>query len=97
MKRPTCRPRVEELELRSTLSATAALLPTLPAVLALPGHVSHPPATGMLSGNYTACTSYTVGQVSGDTNYYISVTSIDPNQHVGVCCLNQFHSFFRLI
>jgi hypothetical protein len=54
MKRPIRRPRVEELEARDTPSATAALIHSLPAVLSIPGHVTHPPATGMLSGNYTA-------------------------------------------
>jgi RHS repeat-associated protein len=42
----------------------------------------------MLSGTYTACTNYTVGQVSGDSNYYTSATSIDPNQHLGVSYLD---------
>ena len=52
MKRRTCRPRVEELELRTTPSATG--VHSFPMIPAAPGQVSHPPATGMLSGNYTS-------------------------------------------
>jgi hypothetical protein len=52
MRNRTCRPRVEELEPRSIPSATG--VPLLPAMPAVPGHITHPPATGMLRGNYTA-------------------------------------------
>ena len=52
MKRPTCRPRVEELEPRRTPSATG--VHTLPAMLAVPGHITHPPATGLLTGFFTS-------------------------------------------
>jgi hypothetical protein len=52
MKRPTCRPRVEELEPRTTPSTTG--VPSALQMAAAPGHVSHPPATGMLTGNYTS-------------------------------------------
>jgi len=52
MKRPTCRPRVDELEPRSTPSATG--VHTLPAALAAGGHLAHPPATGLLTGSYTS-------------------------------------------
>jgi hypothetical protein len=52
MKRPTCSPRVEELEPRSTPSATTVFpLSTGPAAT---GHIAHPPATGLLGGNYTS-------------------------------------------
>ena len=44
--------------------------------------------SAMLSGNYTACTNYSVGQVSGDSNYYTSATSIDPNKHLSVSYLD---------
>jgi YD repeat-containing protein len=42
----------------------------------------------LLSGNYAACTNYSVGQVSGDSNSYISATSVDPNNHVSVSYLD---------
>jgi YD repeat-containing protein len=35
-----------------------------------------------LTGNYTSCTNYNVGQVSGDNNYYIVTNNVDPNAHV---------------
>jgi hypothetical protein len=54
MKKPISRPRVEELELRCTPTAIGAGIPTLPALLAVPGHVTHPPATGLLTGSYNA-------------------------------------------
>ena len=44
-----------------------------------------------LSGNYTSCTNYSVGQASNisgggvtDTSYYVTVTTIDPDKHVSV-------------
>ena len=37
-----------------------------------------------LTGNYTACTNYATGTVSGDINTYASITSIDPNKHVSI-------------
>ncbi|HVB25031.1 MAG TPA: hypothetical protein VNG51_24055, partial [Ktedonobacteraceae bacterium] len=39
-----------------------------------------------LSGNYTSCTNYNVGQINGgtkDSNDYAITTSVDPNAHVG--------------
>ena len=30
-----------------------------------------------LSGTYTSCTNYSLGQVSGDSNYYVTATSVD--------------------
>ena len=44
--------------------------------------------SSVLSGTYTACTTYGVGQVSGDSTYYLAVTSIDPNKHVAVSDLD---------
>jgi hypothetical protein len=52
MSKMTYRPRVEALEARTTPSATG--LPPLAGILAVPGHVTHPPATGLLNGNYTS-------------------------------------------
>jgi hypothetical protein len=52
MKRPTCRPRVEELELRTTptgINPGGSMLPPMPPVA---GHQAHSPATGTLAGTY---------------------------------------------
>ena len=37
-----------------------------------------------LSGNFTSCTNYSLGTVSGDTATYASVTAVDPNKHIMV-------------
>ncbi len=37
-----------------------------------------------LSGNYTACTNYSLGTVNGDSHTYVSITGVDPNQHVTI-------------
>lgn len=37
-----------------------------------------------LSGNFTSCTNYSLGTVSGDTATYASVTEVDPNKHVAI-------------
>jgi len=47
----TCRPRVEELEPRCTPSATG--VPTPAGMPAVGGHITHPPATGLLTGFFT--------------------------------------------
>jgi YD repeat-containing protein len=51
-----------------------------------PGHA----CSSMLSGNYTACTNYTldVSHVSGDSNTYETVTSVDPNDHVAISSID---------
>ncbi len=41
-----------------------------------------------LSGNYTACSNYNLGSVSGDTNTYATVTTVDPNKHVRISYLD---------
>ena len=36
----------------------------------------------VLSGTYTSCTNYSLGQAVGDSNYYEETSTIDPNGHV---------------
>ncbi len=37
-----------------------------------------------LTGTYSSCVNYQLGQVSGDSNYYVTATAVDPNSHVSV-------------
>ncbi len=45
-------------------------------------------STSLTQGIFTACTNYSLGQVSGDSNYYDMATSIDANKHVAVSYLD---------
>ncbi len=36
----------------------------------------------VLSGTYTSCTTYSIGQAVGDSTYYELTTGVDPNGHV---------------
>src|SRR5579883_2927439 len=36
----------------------------------------------VLTGKYTACTNYSIGQAVGDSTYYSLTTGVDPNGHV---------------